>query len=88
MKQVIPEKVQRCFFEVKESDTGAGYYWEGWCESDKDGERMNDNECLTLRPEHFIGSQIVEVVPTCPDCGQCVEFNSDDGEWYCGECSK
>lgn len=24
-----PDKIQHCVFEVKESDSGAGYYWDG-----------------------------------------------------------
>lgn len=87
MKQVIPEKVQRCFFDVDENDTGAGYHWNGWCEGDKNGECLKDNEPLTLKPEHFIGSQIVEIIPTCPDCGNFVELNKNDGEWYCSWCN-
>lgn len=81
-KKITPDRTQRCFHEVKESDTGIGYYWDGWCEGDKDGERQADNAPLVLKPEHFIGSQIVEIVPTCPFCGDVVEM-SEDGEYYC-----
>jgi hypothetical protein len=79
-----PEKTQRCFFTVKESDTGTGHYWEGWCEGDKDSDRFEDNKPLELLPENFIGSSIIEVVPTCPDCGLGVIYR--DGGWYCEDC--
>lgn len=85
-----PDKIQRCVFEVKESDSGAGYYWDGWCEGDKQGDRLNDGQPLTLLPEHFIGSTIVEILPTCPECGRQVylKLNEEtyEQEWVCEEC--
>lgn len=85
-----PDKTQCCVFTVKESDSGFGYYWDGYCEGDKEGDRQNDGEPLILSPEHFIGSQIVEILPTCPKCGVQVYLRLNEEtyeqEWVCEGC--
>lgn len=69
-----------CWWRV-EGDEGEGYYWQGWCEDAKDGQRL---DVLTLLPEHFTGRTIQETLYTCPDCGL-EAFHDDDG-WYCPSC--
>lgn len=71
-----PELFTVCSWRAIDDDVS--FYWEGFCEGDKQGVRLEE---LTLLPEHFVGHVIIEQLPVCGDCG--LEVFRDEQGWYC-----
>lgn len=54
------ERFHSAWWEIRDDDDDdAGPYWYGYCEGDKDGDRLGDGEPLKMDPRHFpVGTRI------------------------------